>query len=137
MRVTAINQFFDLESSENSCFTVLFLLCMHQILFLHVRIYNSSVSYFYKVLNEAKFNIIIISSCHQYGYLWPFLTTSPYRSLLSAGPQGYTPYPHRAALCRFDLVILLLPVHVKGFIGVHHLWACPYFSNSILHVWFI
>ena len=82
-------------------------------------------------------NIIIILSCHQHGYPWPFLAFSPYRLSLSVGPQGYTPYPHRAAVCRFKLVALLLLGHVKGPIGVHHLWACPYFSSSVLHVWFI
>ena len=45
--------------------------------------------------------IIIIISCHRHGYPWPFLATSPYRSSLPAGPQGYTPYPQRAAECRF------------------------------------
>ena len=34
--------------------------------------------------------------------------------------QGYIPYPHRAAVCRFELVALLLLGHVKGSIGVHH-----------------
>ena len=27
--------------------------------------------------------------------------TSPYRPLLPAGPQGYIPYRHRAAVCMF------------------------------------
>ena len=66
--------------------------------------------------------IIIILSCHQYGYPWPFLVTSPYRSFLSAGPQDYTAYPHRTDVCRFKLVALLLLGHVKGSIGVHLLW---------------
>ena len=74
--------------------------------------------------------IIIILSCHQHGYPWPFLATSPYRSSLLAGPQGYIPYPHRADVSRFELVTLLLLGHVKGSIGVHHLWARPYFSSS-------
>ena len=47
----------------------------------------------------------------------------PYRSSLLAGPQGYTPYPHRAAVCKCELVALPLLGHVKGSIGVHHLWA--------------
>ena len=81
--------------------------------------------------------IIIILSCHQQGYPWPFLAISPYRSSLSAGPQIYNPYPHRAAVCRFKLVALLLLGHVKGSIGVHHLWAHPYISSSVLHVWFV
>ena len=51
--------------------------------------------------------------------------------------QGYIPYPHRAALCRFELVVLLLLGHFMGSIGVHHLWARPCFSSSVLHVWFV
>ena len=27
--------------------------------------------------------------------------------------------------------------HVKGSIEVLHLWALPYFSSSVLHVWFV
>ena len=45
----------------------------------------------------------------------------PYRSSFPAGLQGYTSYPHRAAVCRFELVALLLFGHVNGSIGVHHL----------------
>ena len=37
--------------------------------------------------------------CRQHGYPWPSLATSPYRSSLLAGFQGYMPYPHIAALC--------------------------------------
>ena len=54
-----------------------------------------------------------------------------YRSALPAGPHGYTLYPHRAAVCRFELVALLLLGHVKGSIRVHH------FSSSVLQVWFV
>ena len=80
--------------------------------------------------------IIIILLRHQHGYPWPSLATSPYRTLHLAGPQGYTLYPYWGAVCRFKLVALLLLGHVKGSIGVHHLWARPYFSSCILHVWF-
>ena len=72
--------------------------------------------------------IYIFSSfilCHQHGYPWPSLVTPPYSSSLPAGPQGYKPYPHRAAVCRFELAALLLLGHVKGSIGVHHLWTLP------------
>ena len=62
------------------------------------------------------------------------LAPSPYRTSLPAGPQGYTPNPHRAAVCRFELVVLFLLGRVKGSIEVHHLWARPYFSSSVLHV---
>ena len=80
---------------------------------------------------------VITLSCHQHRYPWPSLATPRYRSSLMAGPQGYIPYPHRAAVCRFELVALLLLGHVKGSIGEHHLWARPCFSSSILHAWFI
>ena len=88
------------------------------------------------MLSERDLEIYLCGH-HQHGYPWPFLTTSPYHSSLSAAPQGYTPYPHRAAVCRFELVTLLSLGHVKGSTGVHHLWARPYFSSSVLHVWFI
>ena len=81
--------------------------------------------------------IFIIISCRQHGYPWPSLTTPPYRSSLLVGPQGYIPYPQRAAVCRFELVALLLLGHVRGPIEEHHIWARPYFSSSVLHVWFI
>ena len=65
------------------------------------------------------------------------LTLSRYRSSLPAGLQDYTPYLHRAAVCRFELVARPLLGHVKGSTGVYHLWARPYFSSSVLHVWFV
>ena len=57
--------------------------------------------------------IIIILSCHQNGYPWPSLATSPFHSLLPAGPQSYTLYPLRAAVCGCELVALTLLGHVK------------------------
>ena len=81
--------------------------------------------------------IIIILLCHQHGYPWLSLATSPYRSLLLAGPQDYIPYFHRTAVGRFELVALILLGHVRGPIGEHHLWASPCFSRSVLHVWLL
>ena len=81
--------------------------------------------------------IIIIMSCHRYGYTWPSLATSPNRSLPLASLQGYIPNPHVAAVCMLELVVLLLPSHMWGSMGVHPLWARPCFSSSVLHVWFI
>ena len=81
--------------------------------------------------------IIIIMPCCQHGYPRPSLSTSPYRSLPMAGLQGYISHPHRAAVCMFELVVLLLLGPMWGSIGVHHLWARPCFSSSVLHVWFI
>ena len=46
--------------------------------------------------------------------------------------QGYIPYPHIAVVCMFELVVLLLPGHMWGSIRVHHLWAHPCFSSSVL-----
>ena len=76
----------------------------------------------------------IILSCDQHRCPWPSFATPPYGSSLPAGPQGYTPYHHRAAECRFELVVLPILGHVKGYIGVHHLWVRPYFSSSVLLV---
>ena len=64
------------------------------------------------------------------------LATFPYHSSPLAGLQGYIPYPHIAAECMFELVVLLLPGHKWGSIGVHPLWARLCFSSSVLRVWF-
>ena len=68
----------------------------------------------------SEFIIISIKSHHQHGYPRPSLATPPYRPLLPAGLQGYIPYRHRAAVCRFELVVLPLLVHVNVSTGVHH-----------------
>ena len=81
--------------------------------------------------------IIIIMSRHQHGYPWSSLATGLYRQSLPAGLQGYILYRHRAAVCRFELVVLPLLDHLKGSTGVHHLWVLPYFSGSVSHVWFV
>ena len=70
--------------------------------------------------------------CRQHWYPWRSLPTSPYRSSPLAGHQGYIPYPHTAAVCMFELVVLLLLGHMRGFIGVHHLWACPWAVKIII-----
>ena len=61
------------------------------------------------------------------------LTLSRYPTLLFI----VSPYPHRDTVCRFELVALLLLGHVKGSIGVHHLWARPCFSCSALLLLFV
>ena len=81
--------------------------------------------------------IIIIMTCRWHGYPCPSLTTFPYRSSPLAGLQGYIPYPHIAAVCMFELVVLLLFSHMWGSIGVHHLSARLCFSSSVLHSRFI
>ena len=45
--------------------------------------------------------------------------------------------PHIAAVCMFELVVLLLLGHLRWSIGVHHWWVRPCFSNSVLRVWFV
>ena len=92
----------------------------------------------YYIISRNKIcHIIIIMLRYQHRYSWPSLATPPYHLFLSADPQGYILYRHRAAVCRFKLDVLSLLVRVKGSTGVHHLWARPYFSSSILHVWFV
>ena len=81
--------------------------------------------------------IIIIMSFRQHVYPWPSLATSPYYSSPLAGLQGYILCPHIAAVCKFELVFLLLLGYMWGSIGVYHLWARPCVSSSVLRVWFI
>ena len=81
--------------------------------------------------------IIIIMSCPRRGYPWPSIATYPYRSSPLACLQCYIPYPHIATVRMFELVVLLLPGYTRWSIGVHHLWARPCFSSSVLHVWFV
>ena len=80
---------------------------------------------------------VIIMSCRSHGYPWPSIVTSPSHSSPLVGLQGHISYPHIAAECMFELVVLLLPGHMWGSIGVHHLWARLCFSSSDLHVWFV
>ena len=73
--------------------------------------------------------IIIIIMCRRHGYPWLSLATSPYHSSPLAGLLGYILCPHIAAVCKFELVVLLLLGHMWGSIGVHHLWARPCFCG--------
>ena len=50
-------------------------------------------------------------SCRPHGYPWPSLATFPYRSSPPAGLLNYIPYLRIAAVCRFELVVLLLLGH--------------------------
>ena len=85
-----------------------------------------------KYLGIYEAYIIIIMSCRYHGYPWHSLATSPYHSSPLAGLLGYIPYPHRAVVCIFELVVLLLLSHMWGSIGVHHLWTRPCLSSSVL-----
>ena len=60
--------------------------------------------------------IIIIMSCRKHGYPWPSLATSPYGSSPLAGLQDYFPYPHIAAVCMFEVVVLLF---ARPYVGVY------------------
>ena len=53
--------------------------------------------------------------------------TSPFSSSPLAGLQRYIPYPHRAAVCMFELVVLLLLGHMGG---VHR--STSLMSSSLL-----
>ena len=64
------------------------------------------------------------------------LSLSPLLHIVQ-GLQGYIPYSHIAAVCMFELVVLLLPGHMWGSIRVQKLWARPCFSSSVLHIWFV
>ena len=84
--------------------------------------------FFVQVVHSNRIIIIIIMSYHRHGYLWPSLATSPYRSSPLAGLQGYIPYPHIAAECMFELVVLLFPGHMWD--GVHR--STSLMSSSML-----
>ena len=117
----------------------------HTHISIYLYIHTVFVMYRYIIIISSFFHhyefyflfMIIIMSCRQHGYPWPSLSTSPYHSSPLAGLQGYIPYPHIAVVCMFELVVLLLLGHMWGSIGVYHLWARPYFSSSVLHVWFV
>ena len=108
--------------------------------YIKAKIDNTQLHYKYTLCNdkhEIVNYIIIIMSCHPHGYPTPSLATSPYRSSPLAGLLDNIPYPHRAAVCMFELVVQLLIGHMWRTMGVHHFWARPCFSSSVLHVWFV
>ena len=120
--------------SEDCVFFVLFLFI---VVVLFVFLFAFYFLFLFRFKKHMKQIIIIIMSCRYHGYPWPSLATSPYHSSPLASLQGYIPHPHIAAVCRFELVVLLLPSHMWGSIGVHHLWARPCFSSCVLHVCFV
>ena len=112
--------------------------CVYLCIYIHIHYLNWIYAYIYHSnCAHTHTHTHTHTYHHQHGYPWPSLTTPPYRPLLLTGPQGYILYLHWAAVCRFELVILPLLVHVRGSTGVHDLWACPYFSSSVLHVWLV
>ena len=107
----------------------------HTHLYIYIYIYTYTHLYIYTHTYTHLY--IVIMSCRQHGYPWPSLTTSPYHSSPPVGLQGYILCPHIVAVCKFELVVLLLHGHMWGSIGVHHLWARPCFSSSVPRVWFV
>ena len=93
-----------------------------------------------KLFSHLNWAQTIRSNHHHHHHVLPStrisLTLSRHLSL-SFIASSYTPYPHRAAVCRFELIILLSLGHEKGSTGVHFLWARPYFFSSVLHIWFV
>ena len=87
----------------------------------HIYIY---IYDYHHVVPQARVSLTL---CHHFS-----LSFTP-----PAGLQGYIPYPHIVAVSMFKMVVLLLLGHMWGSIGVHHLWARPCFSSSVLHVWFV
>ena len=126
-------------SSVRTCFSILVDTSGMFIMYiLNVHIYVKLACLSFGLFSVSASLDIIIMLCHRHGYPWPSLATSPYRSSPLAGLQGYIPYPHIAAGCMFKLVVLLLPGHMWGSIGVHHLWARPCFSSNVnIGTWWV
>ena len=106
---------------------IVLLWCWIQWLYVEWQMFVYMWTKIYVIRIEFDPEIIIIMSCRQHGYPWPSPATSPYHSLPPAGLQGYILCPHIVAVCKFELVVLLLHGHMWGSIGVHHLWARPCF----------
>ena len=95
-----------------------------------IRLYLFTIfNVIFKILCWRRWGIVH----HHHHYVMPLawiscssLATPSYRSSLLAVPQGYIPYPHRDAVCRFELVILLWFSCMRGSIGEHHM------SSSLL-----
>ena len=62
-------------------------------------------------------------SCHQHGYPWPSLATSPYYSSPLVGLQGDILCPHIAAVCKFERVVLLLSGHINKMLHSFFDWT--------------
>ena len=58
-------------------------------------------------------------SCRLHGYPGPSLATFSYRSSPPAGLLDYIPYFHIAAVCMFELVVLLLLGYKWGSIYIY------------------
>ena len=86
-------------------------------------------------LFKAKSSLYIYYHHHVMPQARISLTSSHHFSLsfiASGMSQGCNPYTHIAAVCMFELVLLLLNGHMRRLIGVHPLWACSSFSSWCL-----
>ena len=110
-------------------------------LYIYIKYIGFGLVWFYVISTIVSYLMpapfLNITSSRHIGYPWPSFVTPLYRPLLPVGPQGYIPYRHRATVCRFEVVVLPLLVHVKGSTGIIHSRARPYFSSSVLHAWFV
>ena len=70
-------------------------------------------------------------SRHQRRSPWPSLATLLYRKSLPVGLQSYILSRHRAVVCRVQLVVLFLLVHVKGSTEVCHLCSSQRFQQCL------
>ena len=102
------------SSSVGKCH---FLKCLFSVL-LFESVTSESVTFRWRYVYSCKKILGIFCNHHHHHHA----ATSSYRSSPLAGLQGYIPYPHIAAVCMFELIILLFPGHMWGSIGVHHLW---------------
>ena len=106
-------------------------------IYIYIYIYMCMHPYIYAYINWYAYHyhhhVVLLA---QISLTLSHLTSFPYRSSPHAVPQSYIPYPHIAAVCMFEQVILLLLSHMWWSIEAHHLWACLCFSSSVLHVWF-
>ena len=57
--------------------------------------------------------------------------------IASGRSSGLHPVSSHSCWMYVRVVVLLLPGHMWGSIGAHHLWARPCFSSSVLQVWFV
>ena len=98
-----------------------------------------------KEINRGLIEYVIIhssssSSCQSINTDFPDPLSSPFpfvRCYWHVIRATSLPYRHRVAVSWFELVVLPLLSHWKGSTEVYHLWARPYFSSSVLHVWFV
>ena len=95
--------------------------CVRVCAFKFLQPYNKRNHFFFLGRISKKYIYIYIYIYHHHHHVLrparislTLLSTSPYHSLPLAGLQGYIPYHHIAAVCMFELVVLLLIGHMRG-----------------------